>query len=588
MKTRSGTPGAGLEGGVHRRVERDRVLALLERRHGGRVVHRAHVHPLEECERVRALAGGAERAAHQLRLPARARQRRRQVLDHLGRASARIEEQAHRHAVPHTGASLPSAYTRAVLRSSRALRTLAWGAVAVGVAAPLLRHRLRLRAPVVTALSYQAPVALALATPRSRVRDAGIYALQMWAYYAHYDMPDDDPDRLLRRTRVDYPISVDRALGGGETPTTRLQRALGRPGRIRPHDLALSWVHWSWFFVPHGSLVYVLVRHPGQYARSATLHGRHVRPRAAGLLGGPDRAALVRGRERPDGARAADHGRGRRAVLGSPLAPALRFTRRQPVCRHAVPSFRYIRDGRPGPHGRGQGAWRARLGVRAHAGLRPRLSGRALRRRPGGRACAGGDGPAPRARRRPAGGGGWAEDPAAGAGVRRDRRSRARRAGGARPRGRGGSARLGDAVRPPPARLAGARLHPRDRGDLLPVPEGRGPRRRDRPDRRRRRGTGWWWRSAFNLAAFAVVRRPLPRDPRGAGRARSSAAWAPRPRTRSPWPGSPPRGSSRRREPGGSCSPTGRCARPGCRGGARPAGWSPSWRSPTRCTSSRS
>lgn len=143
--------------------------------------------------------------------------------------------------------------------------------MAVGVAAPLLRHRLRLRAPVVTALSFQAPAALALATPRTRVRDAGIYALQMWAYYAHYDMPDDDPDRLLRRTRVDYPIRVDRAVGLGETPTTRLQRALGRPETIRPHDLALSWVHWSWFLVPHGTLVYVLARHPRQYPRCATL-----------------------------------------------------------------------------------------------------------------------------------------------------------------------------------------------------------------------------------------------------------------------------------------------------------------------------
>jgi hypothetical protein len=139
------------------------------------------------------------------------------------------------------------------------------------VTAPLVRHRLRLRAPVVTALSWQAPVALALATPRSRSRDAGIYALQMWAYYAHYDMPDDDPDALLRRTRVDYPIAVDRVLGGGETPTARLQRALGTSGEVRAHDLALSWVHWSWFFMPHGTLVYVLTRHPEHFPRSACL-----------------------------------------------------------------------------------------------------------------------------------------------------------------------------------------------------------------------------------------------------------------------------------------------------------------------------
>ena len=124
---------------------------------------------------------------------------------------------------------------------------------------------------MVTALSFQAPVALALATPRTRARDAGIYALQMWAYYAHYDMPDDDPDRLLRRTRVDYPIGVDRALGLGELPTTRLQRALSTPGRLRRHDIALSWVHWAWFAVPHGTVVYILWRHPARFPRAACL-----------------------------------------------------------------------------------------------------------------------------------------------------------------------------------------------------------------------------------------------------------------------------------------------------------------------------
>lgn len=120
-------------------------------------------------------------------------------------------------------------------------------------------------------MSFQAPAALALATPRTRLRDAGIYALQMWAYYAAYDMPDDDPDNLLRRTRVDYPVRLDRVIGAGQLPTARLQRALGAPGRVRRHDLALSWVHWSWFFVPHGTLAYILLRHPQRYPRSACL-----------------------------------------------------------------------------------------------------------------------------------------------------------------------------------------------------------------------------------------------------------------------------------------------------------------------------
>ncbi|HEY1275363.1 MAG TPA: phosphatase PAP2 family protein [Thermoleophilaceae bacterium] len=157
------------------------------------------------------------------------------------------------------------------MRSTRALRILAWGAVAVGVAAPLVRHRLRLRPPVVSALTWPAPAALALAVPRSPVRDAGIYALQMWAYFAHYDMPDDDADALLRRLKVDYPIRCDRALGLGEMPTVRLQRALGREGYVGPLEFGLSIIHWSWFLVPHGSLAYILLRHRDQFPRSAVL-----------------------------------------------------------------------------------------------------------------------------------------------------------------------------------------------------------------------------------------------------------------------------------------------------------------------------
>jgi len=143
--------------------------------------------------------------------------------------------------------------------------------VAVGVVTPLVRHRLRLRTPVVSALSWPAPAALALAAPRTPLRDAGIYALQMWAYFAHFDMPDDEPEALLRRLRVDYPIRCDMAIGLGSCPTTRLQRALGRDDQVRPLEYALSAVHWSWFFVPHGSLAYMLLRHREHYPRSAVL-----------------------------------------------------------------------------------------------------------------------------------------------------------------------------------------------------------------------------------------------------------------------------------------------------------------------------
>lgn len=141
----------------------------------------------------------------------------------------------------------------------------------MGLAAPLLRHRLRLPRPVVSVLAWQAPLAVVLARPRSRGRDAQVYALQMAAYIAHYEMPNDDPGRLRRRLLVTYPIAPDRALGGGELPTVRLQRALSRPGEVAPHDLVLSFVHWMWFAMPHASLAYILWRHPERFPRSACL-----------------------------------------------------------------------------------------------------------------------------------------------------------------------------------------------------------------------------------------------------------------------------------------------------------------------------
>jgi membrane-associated phospholipid phosphatase len=162
--------------------------------------------------------------------------------------------------------------TRGLRRpKSSALRRAALGAVVVGVLAPVVRKRLNVPKPVTTVLAWQAPLALAVALPRTRARDAGIYALQMWAYIAHYEMPNDDPEALMRRLRVDYPIRVDRALGLGQAPTIRLQRALGRPGHVRPHDTLLSTVHWSWFLVPHGSMAYLLVFRHDHFVRGAVM-----------------------------------------------------------------------------------------------------------------------------------------------------------------------------------------------------------------------------------------------------------------------------------------------------------------------------
>ena len=159
---------------------------------------------------------------------------------------------------------------RAVRRST-AIRLVACTALAAGLAAPLVRRRLRLPPPVVTATAASAPFALCVLVPRSRKRDVAVVVLQMWAYVATYQMPNDDPAALERRVLIDYPVRVDRFIGRGVTPTLRLQRAFGRPGHITAVERTLIWSHWIWFLVPHGSALFLLLRHREQFPRGACL-----------------------------------------------------------------------------------------------------------------------------------------------------------------------------------------------------------------------------------------------------------------------------------------------------------------------------
>ncbi len=155
------------------------------------------------------------------------------------------------------------------MRRSTAIRAAALTVLAAGVAAPLLRRRMKLRPPVVLVTAAAAPVALCVLLPRSRARDVGTVVLQMWAYVAGYKMPYDDPELLGQRVRVAYPVRADRRIGGGTTPTLRLQRALGTPGRFRTWEKVLVWSHWLWFAFPHGTAVYLLLRHPERFERGA-------------------------------------------------------------------------------------------------------------------------------------------------------------------------------------------------------------------------------------------------------------------------------------------------------------------------------
>jgi len=150
--------------------------------------------------------------------------------------------------------------------------------VAAGIAAPLIRKRVQAPPLLTQAVAFSAPVGLAIAVRRSPRRDVAICALQMWAYLAAYKAPHDDASGQAARVHIKYPIVGDRILGLGKLPTTRLQRALARTGpdgaggpEFSALDRVLVWAHWSWFLIPHGSLLYILVRHPRRFSRAAVL-----------------------------------------------------------------------------------------------------------------------------------------------------------------------------------------------------------------------------------------------------------------------------------------------------------------------------
>jgi hypothetical protein len=155
------------------------------------------------------------------------------------------------------------------VRVSTAIRAAAATALVAGLAAPLLRRRLKLTPPAVAVTAGAAPFAFCVLVPRSRARDAGTVLLQMWAYIAMYKMPADDPQALEDRVYVEYPVKADRFIGAGTPPTLRLQRALGTPGGFARWEKALVWSHWLWFLFPHGTAAYLLLRHRDRFPSGA-------------------------------------------------------------------------------------------------------------------------------------------------------------------------------------------------------------------------------------------------------------------------------------------------------------------------------
>ncbi len=149
------------------------------------------------------------------------------------------------------------------------VRALAVAGVMASVAVPLLRKRYRLPTAASVAATVAGPLATAALLPRTRKRDALLFAQQMWAFTVVHELPYDDPARLRERLRVRYPIRADRAIGLGRLPNWRLQRRLSSPGETTSLDRFLTFAHWIWFIEPHASLLFVLTCDNERFARAA-------------------------------------------------------------------------------------------------------------------------------------------------------------------------------------------------------------------------------------------------------------------------------------------------------------------------------
>jgi membrane-associated phospholipid phosphatase len=150
-----------------------------------------------------------------------------------------------------------------------ALRRACRLAVPLAIGAAAARRRLGLPRPLSAAAAAAAPVGFAIAAPHGRVRAAGTWALQMWAYKVLFELPNEPAWRARARLHIDYPITADRMLCAGRPLPQRLQSAL----RSRLADDVFSVTYMTWDVAPHAVLAWLLWRRPDRFGRAAVLLG---------------------------------------------------------------------------------------------------------------------------------------------------------------------------------------------------------------------------------------------------------------------------------------------------------------------------
>ena len=176
------------------------------------------------------------------------------------------------------------------------------------------------------------PFALAVLLPRTKARDVASSRSRCGPSRSFTSCHTTTPSGCGGGFKIRYPIRVDRALGGGELPTARLQRAFSRTDGSsalgpRARDRPLGLVRRA----APGAALDPRARRGALPARRPADGGR-VRPRLRDLLRRPDGAAVVGGRARLHG-RARSGGSWSRSASRPGAAPGRRCTSRSAATR---------------------------------------------------------------------------------------------------------------------------------------------------------------------------------------------------------------------------------------------------------------
>src|SRR3990172_2617625 len=121
--------------------------------------------------------------------------------------------------------------------------------VAILITAILVTERTPRREPFLYAVVLAALVALTWASARSR-SDYGLWALYIGGF-AIFSVARSFADETGVPTHFDDIIRADRALAFGAVPTVWLQSHFFDPTHISWLDRATTYVHWSYFVLPH-------------------------------------------------------------------------------------------------------------------------------------------------------------------------------------------------------------------------------------------------------------------------------------------------------------------------------------------------